>query len=88
MDIEIEKGIPVADSHWIAKNGNRLDVYPLDQMDIGDSFKVAVSEGQTTKRLQILLCNASRRHVLKTRKGYKFTTRIISETEVRIWRIK
>lgn len=86
MKIEIEKNIPLENP--VSQNlKNKLDIYPLQEMELWDSFLVKVKEGQTVKNLQIEMSNAGRRYVLKFNQNKKFTTRIIDSESVRMWRI-
>lgn len=70
--IKIEKGIPIPRSHIQQRNAY---VNTLSAMKIGDSVKAP-------KRTAPNWVNAAHRH------GMKITSRTLSDTEVRIWRIK
>jgi hypothetical protein len=69
---KIEKGVPL-----IPRPGGRTgSKYPLDEMEVGDSFLV---EGGTVKNLSCTI----RAHAKKV--GGKFATRTV-EGGVRVWR--
>ena len=80
MKYEIEKNIPAPNEHDY-RGGRKI--YPLPEMDIGDSFFVPFGEKDQKKLANSILgCARKDRH-----KGKKFTTRT-DVNGVRCWRIK
>jgi len=72
-EVKIEKGIPVPSRR--PKSGK----YPFSEMEVGDSFVIHPDNGG-------LICGAARIHKLN-HPGMNFTTRKLSDTESRCWRI-
>lgn len=70
-DYKIEKGVPIPDG-----GRGRPTKYPLDKMDIGDSF-VAIAP----RHIFSIISFYGRHH------GKKFTARKLNDREYRIWRI-
>lgn len=73
---EIEKDVPVPESGACRV---RPAKYPFRQLQIGESFFVPVSNGQTTTRLQRTLSSCAARQRVKVQ------TRVV-ENGVRVWR--
>ncbi len=74
---KIEKNIPVP---------IHIDLFPLEQMEIGDSFVIPFNNFREAQTIRIMISGYSRRHK-EGRK--KFISRINKEKrEVRVWRIK
>ena len=71
----IEKGIPIP-----APAGGRPAVYPLEGMDVGDSFFIPLPEGKKPQGTQSGVARAARRFADKT-----FSSRKV-EGGIRIWR--
>ena len=61
--------------------------YPFHDMEIGDSFFIALSEKDTVNKLQIKLCARANYYVSRHNKTAKFTSRCV-KNGVRIWKIK
>jgi len=71
---EIEKNVPVQPKYF-----GRGISYPLQNMEIGDSFLAPITK---LKSLYAWCSNYGKKH------GKKFTVRTVSPDEVRVWRIK
>jgi len=71
----IEKGIPVP-----ASTSGRPTIYPLGNMDVGDSFSIPLPEGKKHRDLQSSVSRAA-----KAREGKTFSSRKV-EGGVRVWR--
>lgn len=72
--MEIEKGLPIPGR----TPGGRREVFPLDKMEIGDSFLLSAD---AAKRLGY--------YIHKLRKtGKKFILRAIDEKTKRCWRVE
>jgi hypothetical protein len=71
MDIKIEKNIPPPEEHWKRK-------YPLNRMEVGDSFAIPKSEAARVR-------NAIWSHCKVT--DHKYKSRVEGEN-VRVWRVK
>ena len=73
--MEIEKGVPL----------RRQRKYPWASMDVGDSFFVAFSDGEsdhsTRRAVSVSACKAGQR------RGWKFATRKQADG-VRVWRVE
>ena len=81
-EIEIEKGIP-----FPKRASGPLSIYPLDKLEIGESFKIEIEGDVTLGRLAGRLSAAIayyRKHINSEK---KFTTRTIDDY-IRCWRIK
>lgn len=76
MQYPIDKDVPIPKK---TKGSGRRTVYPLDKMELGDSFVVPLEQ---RKDLSVRI----RYQAKKT--GRAFTTRKISDTSVRVWRTK
>lgn len=72
MEIKIEKGIPIPTKRSV--------VFPLKQMEIGDSFIVDMKEG--TLKAYLSEQNKSEGHV------YKFRFNKQEDGRIRVWRVK
>ena len=84
MAIKIEKGIPVP-----PQTSGRKRIYPFHEMEVGDSFSVAVDADQNIehRRKGIKAC-ADR---LKPTTGMEFMCRLVVEDGqkvIRCWRTK
>lgn len=79
---KVEKGVPIPGFY----NGRALSsVFPLVEMEIGDSFLIPKDAELPSKVLRSrVLSNAS---TLRRTKGWQFTTRVVDEG-VRVWRIQ
>lgn len=79
--MKIEKNIPVPDS---AKANGRPKIYPLDKMEVGDSF---LADGKCADNSLCKAMNAARRY--GKRHGMKFSGRKDPDQpgKVRIWRV-
>tara|TARA_R100001594_G_scaffold89766_2_gene124192 strand:- start:213 stop:539 length:327 start_codon:yes stop_codon:yes gene_type:complete len=76
-DIKIEKNIPIPDIK------HRGIMYPLLEMDVGDSFAINPNKARSLR-------GAIHRAQVKTRHKFRFVTRLITEGKkevVRVWRI-
>ena len=80
--IRIEKNVPIPN---ITKWG--VSKYPFAEMEIEDSFAVAITDNNYAEKIRQQLYSASRNYVIRNNNKWKFTTKILN-TEVRIWRIK
>lgn len=81
MEIKIEKDVPI--------EGTKKPIhtkYPFKKMEVGDSFKVSVGENQTPNQLRNNLFSNIRYFIKMEKPTWRFTSRVVSETEVRIWR--
>jgi hypothetical protein len=74
MNIVIEKNVP------LPSRGKGMSDYPLDQMEIGDSFAVEKSKRNTLQN-QI-------KRFYKENPDKLFTSRLMENTVVRVWRVK
>lgn len=77
----IEKGIPVP-----ASTSGRPTIYPLGNMDDGDSFFIPLPEGKKHRDLQSSVARAAKAH-----EGKKFATRKDVSPDggtdgIRVWR--
>jgi hypothetical protein len=72
-DYKIEKDIPIPSTKQVGKK------YPLVTMDLGDSFVMPLVDRNSL--------TAATNYLRKSGDNKKFTTRRISETEMRVWRI-
>jgi len=75
MEVTIEKGVPAPDS---ISHGRRLN-YPLDKMDVGDSFFI-------TGDIKLLARAAESCRKYGLRKGRKYTSRR-ENGGLRVWRL-
>ena len=75
----VEKDIPVPEK------SSRDRKYPLDQMEVGDSFLVPTDPAMTVSKLQ-KKASASVAYAHRTLGGRRFVTRQV-EGGVRVWRI-
>jgi hypothetical protein len=79
--LKIDKNIPIPCS----VKRTECHPYPLENMNPGDSFAVDGDEN-TRKRVYSLVTNYQ--NLARNRgKNLKFSTRKISETQFRVWRI-
>lgn len=77
--IEIEKGIPVP-----SKYHEKAPKYPLDKMDVGDSFFLEIVNGKKHSSLVQTITRYKKDHP-----GVDFTTRKITKPlGIRVWRTK
>lgn len=67
---EIHKGVPVPAL-------KRTSKYPFDAMEVGDCFYVPVG---LTKTIRSAAVNFGRRH------GWRFTTRLLDDGQLGVWR--
>lgn len=72
--IKIDKGVPLPKSNLFRTK------YPFATMEVGDSFVVSPAAARS---ISGSMSNHARRN-----KDTKFTRRRISDTEIRIWRVK
>lgn len=79
MKYKIEKGIPKASVSAKIKPFTKGLREALEMLDIGDSFKVDITEDISKSRIQTVA------HYWGSIKNKKFSTRS-TEKEVRIWR--
>lgn len=85
MTYTIEKNIPVS-----RKLGGRGLKYPIDQMDVGDSFAVPLVKpknrwGQHPEQAAVGRCIIE--WTKRNAPGKKFTTRKVDDNTLRVWRV-
>lgn len=79
MTFQVNKGIPIP-PRTIPNAGPRQTKYPLDEMEAGDSFDVAVENEKQARQKQSQFSSLA-----KTR-GIKVVTRYLSaESVLRVW---
>ena len=71
--IQIEKGVPLPSG----ANGGK---YPLQQMEVGDSFQMTGMDERDERRLRAI--------VGRNKNGRRFTCRKVGAETFRVWRIK
>jgi len=81
VTFEIEKGIPVP-----PKWSGLTRKYPLDTMEIGDSFYVKATEYETNNTVRQRLKSSIRAFCLRCDQPKAFETRVVGDG-VRVWRI-
>ena len=81
MKYKIEKNIPYKRRAKRTSNN-----YPFEQMDVGDSFFVAKKDGISLNTLRNLLLMRSKYFILKNNNTWKFSSSVIGDDGVRIWR--
>lgn len=77
--LAVEKDIPIPEA------SHRKRRYPLDQMEVGDSFLVPTDPAMTFRKLQAK-ASSSVAYAHGTLGGRRFVTRQV-EGGVRVWRI-
>lgn len=82
--IEIENDIPITPTHSGGSRMRRKAIYPLADLEIGQSFFVPCKPGKTVAQTRNAVSGSIRLCSLKT--GARFTTRAI-EGGVRVWRV-
>lgn len=70
VEYTIDKGVPVRVTS---------SKYPLEELEVGDSFVVPKEKRRSVATRMTLVKNAT---------GREFLSRSVSDTEVRVWRIK
>ena len=80
-EIKIEKGIKI-----LRIKRRNVITYPVEKMEVGDSFFVPYS-GRKPSSLQAQLCSNSKSYLRINNHKLRFTTRK-QEKGIRIWRIK
>jgi len=81
MTFAIERDVPIPPRSWHGPPRK----YPLYEMEVGDSFLVAVGEKDTPRDVLHNL-KSSIRNAVRCRPGWRFTTRTTSDG-VRVWRV-
>lgn len=68
----------------------RLTKYPFKDMEVGDAFDVSRTAGKTSRgddRAQLLVASSANQWAKRHNPSWKFGTRIIDDSTVRIWRV-
>lgn len=89
MKIKIDKRLPVPPRSTIP-NGlpSHKRIYPFSEMKKGDSFSITLEDKKKVKVKSAQLLSNAQSYCRYNGLKWKFTVRTISETTIRIWRIK
>ena len=79
----IDKNIPIPPR----TPTTRMSKFPLESMDVGDSFLIPIEDGRNISEEGNRVANVIRKWARRRGDGWKFSRRITSQG-IRIWRIK
>lgn len=81
----IRKRVPIP---TINRYRSRNSKYPFEQMHPGDSFEVPVTDGKKVEKVRSAVYAATKKYVKETQGAVQFTTRILNDSVVGVWRVK
>jgi hypothetical protein len=79
----IRRGVPVPQAIRLRLNGSK---YPFSYMQPKDMFEVPVPEGRNANKVRGAVYAACKKYQKTT--GTQFTTRVLSDRVVGVWRVK